>query len=52
MSEDAASEYRRANPDVVLRSAEECHYHRVLVESYEHPAPVLANVARWARDRI
>ncbi len=52
MTEEEATEYRLRYPDVVLRSAEECHYHRVLVESYEHPNAVLNNVARWAGDRI
>ena len=52
MTEEAAAEYRLRYPDVVLRSAEECHYHRVLVASYEHPDAVLNNVARWAGDRI
>ena len=52
MTDGEAVEYRQRYPDVTLRSAEECHYHRVLVESYEHPEAVVSNVARWAGDRI
>ena len=52
ITEDEATTYRSEHPDVVLRSAEECLYHRILVESYDHPGPVLANVARWAGLRI
>jgi asparagine synthase (glutamine-hydrolysing) len=40
--------YRRRYPDTVLRSAEECWYHRVLVEHLDDPDVVLANVARWS----
>ncbi len=52
ITEAEATEYRLRYPDVVLRSAEECLYHRILVQSYDHPEPVLANVARWAEARI
>lgn len=52
MTEVEAEEYRALYPEVMLRSAEECCYHRILVESYEHPDAVLNNVARWAGDRI
>lgn len=52
ISDEAADEYRRRYPAVMLRSAEECYYHHVLVASYPNPAPVLANVARWASNRI
>jgi len=31
-----------------LRSAEECHYHRLFMEVFEQPGLMLANVARWA----
>ena len=48
MSEEQAQEYRRHHPDVYLRSAEECYYHRLMLDVFEHPAPILANVARWA----
>lgn len=52
VSEADADAYRTRHPDTVLRSAEECHYHRVLVESFERPESVLANVARWAGNRL
>ncbi len=52
MSEEEAANYRLQFPGVVLRSAEECYYHRILVSAYEHPEPVLANVARWAEYRM
>ncbi len=31
-----------------LRSAEECRYHQIFIEVFEHPAAILRNVARWA----
>ena len=40
-------EYRRQWPTVTLRSAEECWYHRLLVEQLDDPEVVLPNVARW-----
>jgi asparagine synthase (glutamine-hydrolysing) len=52
MTEADAVEYRLRYPEVVLRSAEECQYHRVLVASYTRPNVVLNNVARWAGDRL
>jgi asparagine synthase (glutamine-hydrolysing) len=33
-----------------LRSAEECWYHRLLVDAFDDAAPVLANVGRWGLD--
>jgi asparagine synthase (glutamine-hydrolysing) len=33
---------------VTLRSSEECHYHRLFMDAYEKPGPVLKNVGRWA----
>ena len=52
ITEDEATAYRAEYPGVFLRSAEECLYHRILVASYDHPGPVLANVARWAGRRL
>jgi asparagine synthase (glutamine-hydrolysing) len=40
--------YRELHPGTTLRSAEECWYHRVLVDSVPDPDVVLPNVARWA----
>jgi asparagine synthase (glutamine-hydrolysing) len=48
MSAAEAQAYRQRFPDTHLRSAEECHYHRVLCDVFEHPEAILANVARWA----
>jgi len=48
ITEDEAEGYRSRWPDMGLRSAEECHYHRLFMEAFEKPGPVLANVARWA----
>ncbi|MBE9077266.1 asparagine synthase B [Romeria aff. gracilis LEGE 07310] len=48
MSESEATEYQQKHRRDRLRSAEECHYHRLLMEAYDRPEPVLANVARWA----
>jgi asparagine synthase (glutamine-hydrolysing) len=49
MSAGEARAYRARHPQIYLRSAEECYYHRLLCEAFERPAPILANVARWAR---
>jgi asparagine synthase (glutamine-hydrolysing) len=48
MSEEAADAHRRRHPEVYLRSAEECYYHQLMLSVFEHPAPIVANVARWA----
>lgn len=39
--------YRARYPDTVLRTAEECWYHQLLVDAVADPGLVLANVARW-----
>ena len=43
--------YAAAYPQDDLRSTEECLYHKMLVESFTHPVPVLQNVARWSMDQ-
>jgi asparagine synthase (glutamine-hydrolysing) len=48
MTPGEAQGYRARFPDAKLRSAEECHYHRLFMEVFENPEPILANVARWA----
>jgi len=48
MSESEADEYRSKHPDVFLRSPEECFYHKIFMEVFDNPEPVLANVGRWA----
>jgi asparagine synthase (glutamine-hydrolysing) len=40
--------YRAAFPETLLRSPEECLYHRLLCESLPDPELVLPNVAHWA----
>ena len=44
-----AEAYSAKYPEAGLRSAEECHYHSLLVDNLEDPAPVLANVGRWSQ---
>lgn len=48
MSEEEADQYRKSHPDTYLRSAEECCYHRIFMEVFDRPEPVLKNVGRWA----
>jgi len=40
-------QYRASHPAAKLRSSEECHYHRIFLQSYQNPEVVLSNVARW-----
>ena len=42
--------YKRRFAADRLRSREECLYHRLLVEGFERPQAVLANVGRWQLD--
>ena len=51
MSAAEARAHRAAHPDARLRSDEEAFYHRLLLDAFEHPEPVLANVARWTDRR-
>ena len=51
MSGAEASAHRAAHPRARLRSDEEAFYHRLLLEAFEHPEPVLANVGRWSEHR-
>jgi asparagine synthase (glutamine-hydrolysing) len=39
--------YRRDHHGESLRSVEECLYHQMLLDGFEYPQPVLANVGRW-----
>lgn len=39
--------YRAEYPNTQLRSAEECFYHKLLVDNFEKSDVVLKNVARW-----
>lgn len=47
---EEAARYAKQHGRARLRSAEECLYHHLLVQAYEAPEQVLANVARWAVD--
>jgi asparagine synthase (glutamine-hydrolysing) len=44
----AARAHAAAHPEAGLRSAEECLFHRTLLDVFDHPEPILANVSRWA----
>ena len=46
---DQAQRYRAEHPEAGLVSREECVYHRLLLEAYERPEAILANVARWSQ---
>ena len=48
MTDAQASAHRAAHPEARLRSDEEAFYHRLLLEAFEHPEQVLANVGHWA----
>jgi asparagine synthase (glutamine-hydrolysing) len=48
MSPDEAAEYQAKYPDMGLRSAEECFYHRIFMDVFDKPEPILSNVGRWA----
>jgi asparagine synthase (glutamine-hydrolysing) len=45
---DAARRYSATHHSDALRSVEECYYHQLLVQPYERPRDVLADVSRWA----
>ncbi|MGH8903020.1 MAG: asparagine synthase B [Egibacteraceae bacterium] len=46
-----ASSYRRRHPEVWLRSAEECHYHQLLLEAFGARDLLMSNIGRWADRR-
>jgi len=43
-----AGKHSTRYPEAKLRSREECHYHRLFLDSYENTEAVFSNVARWA----
>jgi len=49
MAAAEARHYSALHPEARLRSPEECLYHKLLCDAYSDPAPVLKNVAHWAR---
>ncbi len=48
MNNQEAARYQRLYAKSNLRSPEECHYHRLFMEVYDNPEPILSNVGRWA----
>jgi asparagine synthase (glutamine-hydrolysing) len=48
MPQERAIEYRQQFPKTLLRSDEECYYHRLFMDVIQNPDLVLANVARWS----
>ena len=48
MTDSESLAYRRRYPEERLRSSEECHYHRLFMEVFENPRPILMNVGRWS----
>ncbi|NIM67238.1 MAG: asparagine synthetase B, partial [Armatimonadetes bacterium] len=48
ISEKEAALYRSKWHDAGLRSPEEYHYHRLFMDAFENPEPILKNVAHWA----
>jgi asparagine synthase (glutamine-hydrolysing) len=48
MTDEEAVEYQARHSDSALRSREECHYHRLFMDVYDRPEPILSNVGRWA----
>ncbi|MEA3508818.1 MAG: asparagine synthase B [Synergistota bacterium] len=45
---DGWKRYRSMHPDVMLRSAEECMYHRIFHRVFHEPSAVEETVARWS----
>ena len=48
ISADEARQYSDSHRGDNLRSAEECYYHQLLLDAYESPDLILANIGRWA----
>lgn len=48
MSESEAQDYMSRHPDAGLRCPEECFYHKLFMEVFDRPEPILRNVGRWA----
>ena len=49
MGKTEITDYRRRFPETELRSGEECHYHRILMEVFESPEFVFSNTGRWSQ---
>jgi len=48
MTPAEASKYRATQPEIKLRSPEECFYHRIFIEVFEAPELISPNVGRWS----
>lgn len=48
MEKTEMENYRNRFSKALLRSAEECHYHRILMEIFEDPDIVFSNTGRWS----
>ncbi|HSQ84802.1 MAG TPA: asparagine synthase-related protein [Desulfobacterales bacterium] len=49
MGKTEIKNYRHRFPETELRSGEECHYHRILMEVFESPEFVFSNTGRWSQ---
>jgi len=49
MGKTEMQNYRSRFPETHLRSAEECHYHRLLMEVFENPDIIFSNTGRWSQ---
>ncbi len=47
-SPEEAGLHRSRHPEANLRSTEECYYHKLFMEVFEHPEAILSNMGRWA----
>jgi len=50
-SEEQAEIYRKENPGIELRSAEECLYHKIYREVFPNAAEMENTVGRWEMSR-
>jgi asparagine synthase (glutamine-hydrolysing) len=48
MGKNEMENYRRRFSETPLRSEEECHYHRILMDVFENPEVVFLNTGRWS----
>ena len=49
MGKTELQKYRLRFPETHLRSIEECHYHRLLMEVFENPDIIFSNTGRWSQ---
>lgn len=48
MSQNQADEYKRDNPSILLRTTEECFYHKIFSEKFPNSKQLLNTVGRWS----